>query len=85
VLWTTFSSKGFGEPSNTSGLPPRHLYLRAYADGRELHDGLGNYFRFYNQVRKHQSLDYQTPAGWYERGVEGEKSAISPMNATRLN
>jgi hypothetical protein len=30
-------------------------------------------------------LGYQTPADWYERGVEGEKSAISPMNATRLN
>lgn len=62
-----------------------HLYLRAYEDGRELHDGLSNYFRFYNQDRKHQSLGYQTPAAWYTKGVEGEKSAIALMNATSLN
>ncbi len=33
-----------------------HLYLRAYSDGHSLHQGLTEYFRFYNHDRKHQSL-----------------------------
>lgn len=43
-----------------------HIYLRAYEDGLGLHQGLTEYFRFYNQQRKHQSLGYQTPSKWYE-------------------
>ncbi len=27
------------------------LYLRSYPDGRSLHEGLSEYFRFYNQQR----------------------------------
>lgn len=50
-----------------------HIYLRAYADGRELHNGLHEYFRFYNQDRKHQSLGYQTPIVCYTKGLEGGK------------
>lgn len=49
-----------------------HLYLRAYADGHSLHQGLREYFRFYNHERKHQSLDYQTPAVWYGGRKEGK-------------
>ncbi|WP_310587714.1 IS3 family transposase [Fibrella rubiginis] len=55
-----------------------HLYLTAYADGRSLHQGLGTYFQFYNQERKHQSLGYQTPAEWYERGKESGKVQLLP-------
>lgn len=55
-----------------SGPPPRHLYLRAYTDGHSLQQGLTEYFHFYNYERKHQSLGYQTPADWYERGIEGK-------------
>jgi len=62
-----------------------HIYLRAYSDGRELQQGLSNYFRFYNQDRKHQSLGYQTPATWYGKGVGREKSAISLLNNTSLD
>ncbi len=51
-----------------------HIYLRAYQDGHELQRGLTEYFRFYNQDRKHQSLNYETPATWYKRGLETEKS-----------
>ena len=58
-----------------------HLYLRTYSVGRELHDGLSNYFRFYNQDRKHQSLGYQTPATWYKKG----ESAIPLLNSTSLD
>ena len=38
------------------------VYLRDYADGHELSEGLASYFRFYNNERYHQSLDYRTPA-----------------------
>jgi len=38
------------------------VYLRAYQDGKEARVGLGNYLRFYNTERPHQSLGYRTPA-----------------------
>lgn len=56
-----------------------HLYLRAYTDGHSLHQGLTEYFRFYNHERKHQSLGYQTPAVWYEGGGgEGKEKVQFP-------
>lgn len=41
------------------------IYLREYADGWALREGLGKYFRFYNEERPHQALDYRTPAEVY--------------------
>ena len=41
------------------------VYLRDYRDLREAEIGLGAYFKFYNEVRPHQSLDYETPLAWY--------------------
>ena len=38
------------------------VYLNAYQDGREARISLGNYFRFYNTERPHQTLGYRTPA-----------------------
>jgi len=38
------------------------VYLRGYESVPELTQGLDRYFRFYNQERLHQALDYQTPA-----------------------
>jgi len=38
------------------------VYLKAYQDGREARISLGNYFRFYNTERPHQSHGYRTPA-----------------------
>ena len=38
------------------------VYLKAYQDGREARIGLGNYFRFYNIERPHQTHGYRTPA-----------------------
>jgi putative transposase len=38
------------------------VYLKAYQDSRDARVGLGNYFRFYNAERPHQTLGYQTPA-----------------------
>ena len=42
-----------------------NVYLNDYADLNEAEDGLKNYFKFYNEKRRHQSLDYKTPAQIY--------------------
>jgi putative transposase len=41
------------------------VYLKAYRDGREARANIGEYFRFYNNERPHQSLGYRTPAEVY--------------------
>jgi len=41
------------------------VYLKAYQDGREARISLGNYFRFYNVERPHQTHGYRTPAEVY--------------------
>ena len=41
------------------------VYLKDYASVREARTGIESYFRFYNQERLHQSLDYRTPAALY--------------------
>jgi putative transposase len=41
------------------------IYLREYADGWALREGLAKYFRFYNEQRPHQALAYRTPAEVY--------------------
>jgi len=38
------------------------VYLKAYQDGGDARIGLGNYFRFYNTERPHQTHGYRTPA-----------------------
>ena len=44
------------------------IYLKAYASVLDLYHGLTCYFEFYNQVRPHQGLNYQTPATVYSGG-----------------
>jgi len=44
------------------------VFLRDYADGAEASQGLRAYFRFYNEQRPHQALDYRTPAEVYFAG-----------------
>jgi putative transposase len=39
-----------------------NIYINGYEGVPELKRGLGQYFRFYNEERLHQSLDYRTPA-----------------------
>jgi len=41
------------------------VYLRDYETVFEAVAGIGNYFRFYNEERFHQSLNYRTPAEVY--------------------
>lgn len=45
------------------------VYLHAYGDIRESWDGLGRYFRFYNNERLHQGLGGQTPMAVYRHGL----------------
>src|SRR5947209_14916516 len=41
------------------------VYLHAYASVAEATVGIGNWFRFYNEERQHQSLGYRTPQQVY--------------------
>lgn len=42
-----------------------NIYLKHYRTIHEAYAGLGNYFPFYNERRRHQALDYQTPEKVY--------------------
>jgi len=42
-----------------------NVYLNDYLDYEETHYGLSEYFTFYNEKRKHQSLNYKAPAQIY--------------------
>jgi putative transposase len=44
------------------------IYLKRHEKVPELYGGLGEYFPFYNERRRHQSLDYRTPAEVYHKG-----------------
>jgi putative transposase len=46
-------------------LKHEEVYLRDYEIVPEARTGIGNWFRFYNHERPHQSLGYRTPAGLY--------------------
>lgn len=45
------------------------VYPKGYADGIELHKGLGKYFKYYNEKRGHSSLDKRTPAEVFREGA----------------
>jgi putative transposase len=42
------------------------IYLHGYETVPQLQQGLGRYFRYYNEARFHQSLAYRTPAVVYQ-------------------
>lgn len=42
-----------------------NIYLNLYSDVRETKIGLGEYFPFYNDKRRHQALNYKTPSEIY--------------------
>lgn len=44
------------------------IYLKDYADGREVEHSLAKYFRFYCDERPHSSLGMRTPAEVYAEG-----------------
>lgn len=51
------------------------IYLKEYADGRELIRSLDRFFDYYNNKRPHSSLDYRTPAEVYFDGRDSLCSA----------
>jgi len=46
-----------------------HIYLHVYEDGLSLYKGLKQYLSFYNDERRHQSLNYETPLTLYQRAA----------------
>jgi len=46
------------------------IYLKSYETGVELSQELASWFSYYNENRKHSSLDKQTPNEAYFRGLE---------------
>jgi putative transposase len=52
------------------------IFLNDYANLGELQFGLKSYFKFYNEERFHQSLDYRTPAELYDQAFQNR-----PANA----
>jgi len=48
------------------------VYLKDYADPLEARRELRAYFRFYNEERPHQALDYRTPAEAYFAGISAD-------------
>ena len=47
------------------------IYLKGYVTISELHQGLTEYFKFYNTERFHQSLEYKTPDEVYRTAIGG--------------
>lgn len=46
-----------------------HVYLYVYPDGLSLYKGLAQYFKFYNEERRHQSLNDITPHECYRQAA----------------
>jgi len=47
-----------------------NVYPKDYADGQALHRGLGRYFDYYNNERKHSELDNATPGEVFGCGAD---------------
>jgi putative transposase len=54
-----------------------HVYTQEYGDLEEARHQLKGYFRFYNEQRLHQALDYHTPAEVYG-GLTGKDGGAAP-------
>ena len=42
------------------------IYLNPPKDGLDLYLMVNEYFNYYNYERRHQSLNYEKPASWYQ-------------------
>jgi transposase InsO family protein len=69
------------------------VYLKAYRDNREARIEIGEYIRFYNAERPHQSLGYKTPAEEHyaepievvkEHVLQSETTTVSISNPVRI-
>jgi putative transposase len=57
------------------------VYLKDYTDGWQAESSLATYFRFYNEERIHQALDYRTPLEVYR---ERDSSGKGPPDEKRI-
>src|SRR5262249_11486214 len=55
-----------------------YIYINDYERVTDLESGLTAYFRFYDERRPHQSLDYRTPGEVYRAGLHEERRAQNP-------
>ena len=51
------------------------VYLKAYKNTREAREGIGLYFEYYNEDRRHQGLDRLTPVEAYKYRLNLPKAA----------
>jgi len=51
------------------------VYLKAYQNPKQAQLSLQEYFKFYNQQRRHQSLDRQTPDTVYYQSIDVDMAA----------
>src|ERR1700716_4168813 len=54
------------------------IYIKDYGQVSELESGLTAYFRFYDEDRPHQSLDYRTPGEVHRAGIQGGLNGGGP-------
>jgi putative transposase len=54
------------------------IYIKEYNQVNELESGLAAYFRFYDEDRPHQSLDYRTPGEVHRAGFQGGLNGGGP-------
>lgn len=63
-----------------------NVYLKSYRNIEEAKAGLSEYFQFYNHKRRHQSLNYQTPADVYRNQRSNQILTIfSPQILSNLS
>ncbi|MEO0583476.1 MAG: IS3 family transposase [Bacteroidota bacterium] len=47
-----------------------HIYIRPHDNGTDLFHGLNFYFAYYNQKRRHQSINDEYPDNWYRNSMK---------------
>ncbi len=58
------------------------VYLKQHGNMPDLLMGLTQYFQFYNQERRHQSLAYKTPDEVYKSAIGGGAKIVDKFNDT---
>jgi putative transposase len=59
------------------------VYLKQHNSVQSLLIGLTQYFQFYNEARRHQSLDYQTPDVVYQTATGGGAKIVDKFNGPK--
>jgi putative transposase len=60
------------------------VYPKGYSDGHTLYRGLRRYFDYYNNERKHSSLDKRTPVEVFFAGQRGNTSICCPERTEKF-